>query len=193
MRETLNRRKLMNRIGYFIPVITFAVLSVAFLFALSRGDDPSLLPSTLIDKPVPVFDLAAIEGLDKGFSSEDLKGHVSLVNIFGSWCVACMYEHPILMKLARKKEVPIYGIDWKDKPGDGIKWLNRHGNPYTLIGDDAAGRVSIDFGVTGAPETFVVDMKGNIRYKHIGPITEESWKKTLKPLIEELRQQCDAC
>lgn len=177
----------MKRLGFYIPVLIF--LSILGYMAVGLTLDPQKLPSTLIDKPVPEFDLPPIEGFDKGFSSKDLLGQVTIINIWGSWCVSCVYEHPVLMEIARKKLVPIYGLDWKDQPGDGARWLQEKGNPYTLIGDDADGRIAIEFGVTGAPETFVVDKGGRIRYKFIGPITVEDWENTLYPLVKELRSQ----
>jgi len=108
--------------------------------------------------------------------------------VFASWCVSCHVEHPLLMELAAVGDIPIYGLNWKEKPGDGKAWLDRFGNPYELIGDDQNGRVAIDLGVTGAPETFVVDKDGRVRYVYVGPITPRAWEETLQPLIEELRK-----
>ncbi len=176
----------MKRLGFYMPIALFAGIVVYLAIGLTL--DPNKLPSMLIDKPVPEFDLAAIDGFDQGFSSSDLKGKVSLVNIWGSWCVACIIEHPLLMELAKNNTIPIYGIDWKDPPGAGAAWLQKEGNPYTLIGDDADGRVAIDFGVTGAPETFIVDKEGRIRYKYIGPITTEVWNEIILPVVEELQR-----
>jgi len=177
-----------SRLVYMLPLGIFLILAVYFAIGLTK--DPSKLPSTLINKEVPAFDLPAIEGHDKGFSSKDLLGQVTLVNIFGSWCVACLAEHPFLMRLKQEKTIPIYGIDWREKTdGAAFRWLSRHGDPYTLVGDDRDSRVSIDFGVTGAPESFIVDKKGVVRYKHIGPIYPETWNETLLPIVEELRKQ----
>lgn len=176
----------MKRLGFYMPIALFAGIVVYLAIGLTL--DPNKLPSMLIDKPVPEFTLAAIEGFDQGLSSSDLKGKVSLVNIWGSWCVACIIEHPLLMELAKNNTIPIYGIDWKDPPGAGAAWLQKKGNPYTLIGDDADGRVAIDFGVTGAPETFIVDKDGRIRYKYIGPITTEVWNEIILPIVEELQE-----
>jgi len=176
----------MKRFGFYIPIAIFA--GIVIYMAIGLTLDPQKLPSTLIDKPVPEFDLPPIEGFERGLSSEDLKGEVTLINIWGSWCVSCIIEHPMLMELKKNKVIPIYGIDWKDPPGEGTKWLEKEGNPYTLIGDDADGRVSIDFGVTGAPETFIVDRDGRIRYKYIGPITPEAWNDVIYPLVKELRK-----
>jgi len=177
-----------QRLIFLLPLGIFLVLAVYFAVGLTK--DPRRLPSTLIDRPVPKFDLAPIKGYDRGFKSEDLLGQVTLVNIFGSWCVACVSEHPYLMKLKRNNEVPIYGLDWRETTDDaGPKWLARYGDPYTLIGDDRDSRVAIDFGVTGAPETFIVDKKGVIRYKQVGPIHDAVWQDTLKPIVEALRKE----
>lgn len=175
----------MTRILYLIPVLLFIALAIWFARGLDR--DPRYIPSMLIDHPAPEFALPPIAGRDVGFSTDDLQGEVSLVNIFGSWCGACEIEHPVLMAIARDGAAPIYGIDWNDKPGAGAQWLARLGDPYTKIGDDAAGRVAIDFGVTGAPETFVVDAQGRVRHKHVGPITMDDWRNVIKPMIEDLK------
>ena len=173
------------RLIFLAPLSFFLVLAIYFAAGLSR--DPNFIPSMLINKPSPVFDLPPIEGRALGLSTEDLKGQVSLINVFGSWCVSCQVEHPMLMRIKREGGPPIYGLNWKDKPGEGAKWLERYGDPYTRIGDDQDGRIAIDFGVTGAPETFVVDANGRIRHKHVGPISEDDWRRILAPMIEELR------
>ncbi len=178
----------MGRALFILPLVVFAVIGVFFWVGL--GMDPRQIPSVLIDKPVPPFDLAPIKGRERGFSSRDLPGDVTLVNIFGSWCVACRIEHPFLMDLQKDGVIPIHGIDWREKDADaGPRWLARHGDPYTLVGDDPESRAAIAFGVTGAPESFIVDKRGVIRYKHIGPITPAAWKETLMPIVEELRRQ----
>lgn len=176
----------MRKVVLFAPLIVFVIVGLFFAWGLTR--DPSRIPSQLIDRPLPEFDLPAIQGFSEGLSSEDFKGQVTLLNVFASWCVSCHIEHPLLMELAAKGDVPIYGLNWKEKPGDGKAWLDRLGNPYSMIGDDQDGRVAIDLGVTGAPETFVVDKDGRVRYVFIGPITQRSWEETLAPLIEELRK-----
>lgn len=177
----------MKRLGYFIPLAALAVLAVYFLLGLGR--DPHVLPSALINTSVAVFDLPAIDGESRGFSSADLKGQVSLVNIFGSWCDACQKEHPFLMKLSRQNVIPVYGIDWREADRKaGPAWLKRYGNPYTLIGDDPKSRGAIAFGVTGAPESFLIDKDGVIRFKHTGPLTDEIWSKKFSPVISELRK-----
>jgi len=178
----------MRRIVYLVPLAVFLVLAAYFWVGL--GKDPQIIPSVLIDQPVPPFALKPIKGRDRGFSSDDLPGQVSLVNIFGSWCVACQIEHPFLMKLKADGIVPIHGIDWREKdPDAGPAWLARFGNPYTLIGDDPDSKAAIAFGVTGAPETFIVDARGVIRYKQIGPITPKIWEKELWPIVQELRAE----
>ena len=174
-------------LAYGLPLAIFAVLGV--FFAKGLGLNPRDIPSVLIDKPVPAFALEPIKGSDTGFASTDLLGQVTLVNIFGSWCVACRIEHPFLMKLTREKQVPIYGIDWREKtPDAGPKWLARFGDPYLVIGNDPESRAAIAFGVTGAPESFIVDKQGVIRYKQVGPISPDAWNDTLLPIIEELRK-----
>ncbi|WP_375206138.1 DsbE family thiol:disulfide interchange protein [Hyphococcus sp.] len=177
----------MKRILLILPVLLFLVVGAFFAWGLTR--DPSAIPSELVDKPLPQFDLPAIEGMDEGFSSEELKGEVTLLNVFASWCVSCHIEHPFLMQLAEDGVIKIYGLNWKEKPGEGKAWLDRLGNPYTKVGDDQAGRVAIDLGVTGAPETFVIDKEGRVRYRVAMPITEAYWNDKLAPMIEELRRQ----
>ena len=177
----------MNRLILLAPLALFVIVAVSFGLGLRR--DPALIPSVMIDRPLPAFDLAPIEGFKEGLSSQDVAGHVSMLNIFASWCISCRVEHPLLMELARSGATPIYGLNWKDKPGDGTAWLARFGNPYARIGDDFKGRAAIDLGVAGAPETFIIDKKGRIRYKQIGPITPDIWKETLEPLIKELEQE----
>ena len=175
----------MAKFFYLAPISLFLV--IAIYFAAGLGRDPAYMPSMLIDRPAPQFDLPGLTDDAPRFTSDDLNGEVSLVNIFGSWCIACEVEHPTLMRIAASDAVPIYGIDWRDKPGAGAAWLSRHGDPYTKVGDDASGRVAIDFGVTGAPETFVIDREGRVRHKHVGIVTPEIWENVLLPMIEDLR------
>lgn len=175
-----------KRLAYFLPLGVLAILG--FYFAIGLQHDPSILPSTLLDRPAPEFNLAAIKGRDRGFSSADIKKEVALVNIFGSWCVSCRIEHPFLMELKENNVIPIYGIDWREpNPDAGPDWLAEFGNPYTLIGDDPKSIGAIAFGVTGAPETFIIDKDGIVRYKHQGPITPKNWRQTLLPIIQKLR------
>ena len=168
------------------PLVALAGL-VAILAAGLRHD-PREIPSVLIGKPVPKFSLPPVRGRSLGLSSADLEGHVSLVNVFASWCVACREEHPVLMQMKRSGLVAIHGLNYKDRPADAQKWLDERGDPYTRTGADIDGRVAIDWGVSGVPETFVVDREGRIAYKQIGPITPELVEKTLRPLIEKLRE-----
>jgi cytochrome c biogenesis protein CcmG/thiol:disulfide interchange protein DsbE len=171
---------------FALPIAVFALLVVALAVPILQGRDPSLVPSALLGKPAPEFDLPEVPGFGPGLSTGDLKGRVSLVNIFASWCVSCRIEHPLLLELSRAGDIAVYGIDYKDKPEDGAAWLASHGNPYAATGLDLDGRVGIDWGVYGVPETFVVDADGAIVYKHIGPITPEAWRDTIQPLIEGL-------
>ena len=170
---------------YLLPAALFAVLAVAFYRGL--GIDTMLLPSPLIDKPAPEFALPPLTAGQPGFASADLAGHVSLVNTFASWCTPCRQEHPVLNALAQTKRVPIYGINYKDKPDAALSWMGEFGDPYTKIGADD-GRVGIAWGVYGVPETFVVDRSGRIRYKHVGPLTEADVNRTILPLIAKLEK-----
>ncbi|MCU0838523.1 MAG: DsbE family thiol:disulfide interchange protein [Rhodospirillales bacterium] len=177
-----------SRLIYVLPVALF--LGLAAYFWIGLGKNPHDLPSTLIDQPVPAFALPPIAGREHGLTAADLRGQVSLVNVFGSWCAACRIEHPFLMRLKSDNVVPIHGINWREKDRDaGPQWLKRHGDPYTRIGDDPDSRAAIAFGVTGAPETFIVDRQGTIRYKHVGPITPEVWTGTLAPIVARLRTE----
>lgn len=178
----------MKKLVYLLPLAVFIVLALYFAKGLTL--DPKAIPSVLINQEVPPFDLKPIAGRDRGFSSEDLKGQVTLVNIFGSWCVACQQEHPYLMQLKKTNAIPIYGIDWREKSTTaGPAWLEKWGDPYTLVGDDPKSHAAIAFGVTGAPESFIVDKKGVIRYKHVGPITLDIWKDKLEPIVKQLRAE----
>ena len=178
----------MKRLVYLLPLFIFLV--IVGYFAVGLNLNPRNIPSMLIDQKVPHFDLAPIKGSKRGFSHKDLKGQVTLINIFGSWCAACLSEHPFLMEISTKGLVPIYGIDWREKNSDdGPRWLAQKGNPYTLIGDDPKSKVAIALGVAGAPETFFVDKRGFIRFKHVGPITPKNWQSKLWPLVQELQEQ----
>lgn len=175
----------MKKSLFLIPLVVFAGLIAWFAVGLTR--DPSAIPSALIDAPVPEFDLPAVSETQNGLSTNHLKGEVALVNVFASWCIACHIEHPLLMSLKDRKDFLLVGINWKDKPGAGAKWLARHGDPYARTGDDRDGRIAIEFGVTGAPETFIVDRAGRIRYRFAGPITQEVWENEIEPIVKSLR------
>lgn len=178
--------KLRARLPFILPVALFLIIAVAFAYGLTR--DPRTIPSVLIDKPVPTFALPPVQGRSLGLSSADLKGEVTLVNFFASWCVACLVEHPLFVELKKKGAVPVHGINYKDRPGDAAAWLDKYGDPYTRTGADLDGRVGIDWGVYGLPETFVVDRQGRIAYKHIGPISKRDMDEKILPLIEKLRR-----
>jgi len=175
-----------SRRGALLPIAVFLALVVFLAIGLTLN--PREVPSPLIGKPVPAFDLPPVKGRTLGLSSADLgKGEVSLVNVFASWCVACREEHPVLMDLKARGLVPIHGLNYKDQPDDAARWLAEWGDPYTRTGADVDGRVGIDWGVYGVPETFVIDPDGRIAYKHIGPITPEFVSEKLIPMIERLR------
>jgi len=176
-----------GRLRYLIPIVVFTALVITFAGTLNR--DPRTIPSALIDKPVPEFALPPVKGRTLGLSSTDLVGEVSLVNVFASWCVACREEHPLFMQLKAESVVPIHGLNYKDHPDNAARWLNTLGDPYTRTGADRDGRVSIDWGVYGVPETFVISEDGRIAHKHIGPLTPEAFANTVLPLIKRLRQQ----
>jgi cytochrome c biogenesis protein CcmG/thiol:disulfide interchange protein DsbE len=184
--EEIPRRRLI----FAVPLIGFAGIAAAFAWGLTRH--PEELPSALIGKPVPTFALPPVQGRKLGFSSADIKGEVALVNVFASWCVPCRAEHPLLLKLAAARVVPIYGLNYKDAPQDAAEWLDSLGDPYTRTGADRDGRVAIDWGVTGVPETFVVDANGIIAYKQIGPITQQLLDGTILPLVERLGKEAKA-
>lgn len=169
-----------------LPIALFIVLVIALGYGLTR--DPREIPSPLIGKPVPEFSLPALPGRDDGLATTDLKGQVSLVNVFASWCTACRQEHPLFMQLKKDKVVPIHGIDYRDQPQDALAWLAELGDPYTRIGVDRDARVSIDWGVYGVPETFLIDRQGRIAYKQIGAITPTIFKEIILPRIRELRK-----
>jgi len=180
-----------RRVGPALPFLIFAVLAGLFWYALQSGD-PSRLPSPLIGKTVPDFALPALEGLNAegkpvpGFAASDLaKGEPTIVNVFASWCLECQVEHPLLLALAREPGIRLYGIDYKDDPVAARRFLGRHGNPYERVGADRSGRVAIDFGVYGVPETYVVTGEGQIAYRHVGPLTEQTVRDKILPLLQK--------
>lgn len=178
------RRRL--RLVYLLPLGLFAALALIFLTRLESGVDPEAVPSALVGKPAPVFDLPPLEGVGlPGVKRADLDGKVTLVNIFASWCVPCRQEHPVLTALAKDPRVRVVGINYKDQPSNARTFLADLGNPYAAIGVDERGRTAIDWGVYGVPETFLVGPDGIIRQKVIGPLTTEMVEKSLKPAIEK--------
>ncbi|WP_029010336.1 DsbE family thiol:disulfide interchange protein [Azospirillum halopraeferens] len=180
----------MRRFLFLLPLVLFVGVGVAFF--LGFGRDPRAIPSVLIDKPVPEFALAALPGRDKadarGLATADLRGDVTLVNVFASWCVPCKVEHPIITRLAREEGITVHAINHKDKPADALAWLTRNGDPYDRVGADPDGRASIEWGVYGVPETFLVDREGRIRFKHVGPLTPAVVEETIIPLVKQLRK-----
>lgn len=182
-----------RRFAVLIPLVAFIILSGFFLYALQSGD-PSRLPSALIGKPVPSFKLPPVEELladgqpVPGFSDKELSGgQVSVVNVWASWCVPCHAEHPFLEKLAELSKAPLYGINYKDKAGDARRFLGKLGNPFVAVGADVKGRVGIDWGVYGVPETYIVNGEGKIVYKHVGPLNRKVIEDRILPAIEAAR------
>jgi cytochrome c biogenesis protein CcmG/thiol:disulfide interchange protein DsbE len=175
-----------SKLRFLIPLAIFVVLAGFLLRGLFLN--PREVPSPFIGKPAPQFSLAQLAQSDKVFGPKDMQGQVWLLNVWASWCVACRQEHPLLVELSRQKAVPIVGLNYKDKPDAAKGWLAQWGDPYDLSVKDNDGRVGIEYGVYGVPETFVIDKAGVIRFKQIGPITEEVWTKKMAPLIEQLRK-----
>ena len=173
------------RLVFLIPLAIFVALAAVFLIRLESAGNLEAVPSALVGKPAPDFDLPPLDGAGRpGFASDDLKGPVTVVNVFASWCGPCRIEHPHLVALARDDRIRMVGINYKDVPDNAVRFLAELGNPYDAIGVDGRGRTAIDWGVYGVPETFVVDGEGIIRYKHIGPIDARSLENDIRPAIE---------
>ncbi|MDQ3259297.1 MAG: DsbE family thiol:disulfide interchange protein [Pseudomonadota bacterium] len=170
---------------FLIPLAIFAVLAIFLGRGLSL--DPREVPSPLIDKPAPTFSLARLDQPGQMIGTEQLRGQVWILNVWASWCVACRDEHPVLVEFAKSGVAPIYGLNYKDKREPAMNWLQQLGNPYTASIFDESGRVGIDFGVYGVPETFVIDKAGVIRYKKTGPVTPETIQSTILPLVKKLQ------
>ena len=169
-----------------LPLV--ALVALLAVFALNINRDPSLIQSVLIDKPAPQFSLAAVEGTGvPGFDTSALNGEVTVVNVFASWCIPCRDEHPVLEALKSETGVRMFGMNQKDAPENAVAFLTELGNPYDAIGADANGRASIDWGVYGVPETFIVDAKGTIRFKHVGPLSMDDLAKEIIPAIERAK------
>jgi cytochrome c biogenesis protein CcmG/thiol:disulfide interchange protein DsbE len=179
-----------RRLLFILVPAAFAVLAAILAWQLLTGvADKDKLLSALIDKAIPRFELGPLPGYEAGLSSADIAaGGVSLVNVFASWCGPCRVEHPMLMQIAAQNIVPIWGLNYKDQPDDAVRWLKDLGDPYKRIGSDLSGRVGIDWGVYGVPETFVIDRSGRIVYKHIGVLTKRDWDEKIHPLVESLKQ-----
>jgi len=177
-----------RRLLFLLPLLIFVVIAGYFLWGLGPDRDPSSVPTVMIDKATPTFDLPAVPGLDQpGLATPDLAGgEVVMVNFFASWCVPCRAEHAFLTELAERSGVPLYGINHRDKPEAAVAWLAELGNPYQRIGADA-GRGAVEWGVTGVPETFIVDGEGRIRYHHRGPLVPDVITREVEPLLRTLR------
>lgn len=163
----------------FVPMIAFLFLFAIFSVPLLKGKDPGILDSALIGKSAPAFDL-------EGLSSRELRGQAVLVNFFASWCLPCVAEQPVLEHIQQEKIVLIYGLAYKDKKEDTERWLRENGNPFEALGHDYAGAAAIDWGVYGVPETFIIDKRGIVRYRHVGPLTMADYVGRIKPVLEEL-------
>lgn len=179
-----------NRLLFALPVAAFLILAVALAIGLYR--DPSLVPSPLIGKPAPETALPAVPGYGPTFTRDDFMGQVTLVNVFASWCVSCRDEHPLLVRMSQQQDLPIFGLAYKDQPGDAAGWLDNFGNPYTATALDLNGRAAIEWGVYGVPETFLVGPDGTIVYKKIGPIGVEDITNDILPRVAALRAEIDA-
>ncbi|QPK64398.1 DsbE family thiol:disulfide interchange protein [Methylomonas sp. LL1] len=172
---------------YLLPLVLFIVLAI--FLAVGLRLNPKDIPSPLIDKPAPAFSLPILATPDKNLSNQDLKGRVWLLNVWASWCVSCRQEHPLLLELAKLKRVAIVGLNYKDEAQAAGLWLKQLGNPYDVSIMDTDGRVGIDYGVYGVPETFVVDKRGIIRYKHTGPVEPGDIERVFLPLVQQLEQE----
>lgn len=165
-----------------------AFLALAAVLALGFGlKDPHLLPSALVGKPFPRFELADLHDPGRMRTRADLEGEVALVNVWGTWCPNCVVEHPELMRIGREEGIPLYGINYRDDTAEALAWLRKRGDPYGFSIVDAEGSLAIDLGVYGAPETFVVDRRGVIRLRHVGPVTPDVWRRDVAPVVERLR------
>ena len=171
---------------FVLPLILFIVLIVFLAIGLTR--DPREVPSPLIDKPAPAFALPLLSDPRRRFDSKEMRGQVWLLNAWASWCQPCRYEHPLLLKLSSSGVVPIYGLNYKDEREKALRWLGDLGDPYVATVSDTDGRLAIDYGLYGVPETFIIDRSGVIRYKHTGPITEEALQEKIIPLVKELQK-----
>ncbi len=174
---------------YLLPLGIFVGLVILFFIGLELN--PRLIPSPLIGKPAPSFSLPRLHHPGEIFQETDLQGEISLLNIWATWCPSCKQEHPVLMQIAKANKAPIYGLYYKDDPEYGVEWLKNNGNPYRANAVDKDGSVGIEWGTYGTPETFIIDEKGIIQYKHVGPISWQDWKDKLLPKIQSLREKSD--
>lgn len=172
---------------FIAPLVVFAILVVVFVRGLDPDRNLNELPSPFLGKEAPQFDLPRVKNPDERVSSDDYAGELALVNFWATWCVGCRQEHPFLMELAQKGEIPIYGIDWRDQRTPAVEWLNRLGDPYVASGFDVDATTGIDWGVYGAPETFLISRDGRVIHKHLGPLSRQDWETDFVPLIEAER------
>ena len=177
-----------RRLLFMLPLAMFGLIAAYFVAGLDPDRNPAAVPSALIDQPAPAFELEALVEGASGLSNADLGSDVVLINFFSSWCVPCRIEHPLLIELAHERNVPIYGIVYKDQPDAIIRWLGELGSPYAKVLVDPDSRTAIDFGVYGVPETYVIDREGRIRFRYAGPLDEATVEQILLPLIESLRE-----
>lgn len=168
---------------YLLPLVAVIGLIVFLVIGLTRGD-PRALPSPFIGKPAPEFELPTLKDPARTVGSSDLAGDMALVNVWATWCVGCREEHPFLLQLAAEDSIPIYGINWRDTRPEAMTWIQQLGDPYIASGFDGSGRVGIDWGVYGAPETFLVNADGIVLHKHLGPLNRQAWERDFLPLIE---------
>lgn len=173
----LNKRVLIS----LIPFIVFTGIAVIFWFGLRQ--DPALMPSALLNKPLPTFEYPSLDNEDIKLNNKEFIGKISLLNVWATWCPNCLLEHEMMTKIANSNLVKVYGLNYKDSQQDAKAWLMQHGNPYTNIIFDPEGKLGIDLGVYGAPETFLIDAKGIIRHKYVGPMTMEVWQQEFVPVI----------
>jgi len=173
------------RLRYVVPLGIFVILAAFLAYGLTR--DPREVPSPLIGKPVPAFELPTVHDGSARFSPQDLRGQVWLLNVWATWCVSCRQEHAVLMEAANEHGLRIVGLDYKDERPEAIDWLARRGDPYAVTAFDKPGRVGIDLGVYGVPETYVIDADGVIRHKVIGPVTRDKLTERIVPLVRELQ------
>jgi cytochrome c biogenesis protein CcmG, thiol:disulfide interchange protein DsbE len=178
----------MTRLLYLLPLLLFFGVAAYFAAPILQGKDPHTLPSAMIDKPAPDATLAPLISSKPGIDPASLKGDVHLVNFFASWCGPCRAEHPLLMEIGEAGTVPLYGVNYKDAPAAAVNWLAQLGDPFERIGRDGDGRVAIEWGVYGVPETYVVDKAGRIQHRHVGPLSREAFENTIMPLVAKLRE-----
>ena len=170
-----------------LPIIIFIGLGIALAISLTK--DPRRLEAALIDQPFPEFSLSSLDDPDTVLTEQTVKGQISVVNVFGSWCVSCNVEHPILMDITKDENIRLVGLNWRDGRTKARDWLDKRGDPYDVIVYDPDSELAIPLGVSGAPETFVTDETGRIRYKHSGAISFEDWEKTFLPLLKKLEAE----